>query len=312
MKHAILEWADSRGYEVGWTEPAAIGEVVAEVEKRRRVAGFDEALGHEPPSLDASRSGRTDPWKILVVVMPRPAHLVRFLAGGRTVETVLPPTYERYRPTFEDVRSELAESVLRGATVETLSVPLKLLSARLGLVRYGRNNVTYSPSAGSYLQLLGYLTDADLPEKAHRHLQAPALLDECDGCGVCEALCPTSAIGDDRVLLHVDRCLTLINETPGPWPSWLPEGVHSCLIGCLACQRRCPANPELTTIDSGVLFSEEETSALLAEGERNGPVWAGIRHKLETLGQPYQEAIVGRNLKALMQAGNIGVQHACR
>ncbi len=300
MKHAILEWAASRGYEVGWTEPAAIGEVVAEIETRRRAGGFDEAFANENLSFDAGCSARTDPWKSLVIVMPRPAHLVRFLTGRGTIETLLPPTYERYRPTFEDVRRELAGSVLRGAEVETLKVPLKLLAARLGLVRYGRNNVTYSPSAGSYLQLLGYLTDADLPPEAHRSLQEPELLDECAACGVCEALCPTSAIGGDRVLLHVERCLTLANETAGRWPAWVPAAAHNCLIGCLACQRMCPANPELPTRDSGVVFGEEETRALLSDGERTGPVWTRIRHNLEVLGQPYQEEVLGRNLKALI------------
>ncbi len=312
MKHAILEWAESRGYDLGWIEPAAIGEILAEIEERRRGGGFDEAFASENLSFDARLSARADPWKILVVVMPRPAHLARFLVGGRAIETVLPPTYQRYRPTFEDVRNDLAGSVLRGATVETLSVPLKLLSARLGLVRYGRNNLTYSPSAGSYLQLLGYLTDAELPAEARRTLQAPALLDDCEGCHVCEALCPTSAIGGDRLLLHVERCLTLANETAGSWPSWVPEAAHNCLIGCLACQRLCPANPELPTADSGVVFTEEETNALLAGGERNGLAWVGIRGKLEALGQPYQEDVLGRNLEALLHARNIGALRARR
>jgi epoxyqueuosine reductase len=309
MKHAILDWAQSRGYEIGWIEAAAAGEVLAEIDTRRREGGFDQAFAHENLSFDAGQSARPAPWKILVVVMPRPAHVTRFLLGGRAIEAVLPPTYERYRPTFDDVRNELAGSALRGSGVETANVPLKLLSARLGLVRYGRNNLTYSPAAGSYLQLLGYLTDADLPEEARRDLQAPALMDECAGCGVCEALCPTSAIGNDRVLLHVERCLTLANETAGPWPSWVPEGAHNCLIGCLACQRVCPANADLPIVDSGVTFTEEETGALLAGDERNRLAWIGIRRKLEILGQPYREAVVGRNLKALLRARSIGVQH---
>ena len=310
MTHPILEWAALRGCEVGWSEAAAISDVLAEIDTRRRAGGLDEAFAHENLSFDAGQSVRPGPWKILVVVMPRPAHVTRFVLGGDTIDTLLPPTYERYRPTFEDVRHELAASVLRGATVETASVPLKLLSARLGLVRYGRNNLTYSPSAGSYLQLLGYLTDAGLPEDAHRHLQAAALMDECAECSVCEALCPTSAIGADRILLHVERCLTLANETAGPWPPWVPEGAHNCLIGCLACQRLCPANPELQTQDSGVVFSDEETNALLAGAEPNGPVWAGIRGKLQLLGQPYQEAVVGRNLEALIRARSLGAPRA--
>lgn len=310
MKHAILQWAASRGYEVGWTGPEATREVIAEIEGHRQAGAFNAAFAHENLSFDAGQSQRTDPWKVLLIVMPRPAHIVRFLVGGRSIETLLPPTYQRYRPTFEDVRKELADTVLSSATVETSKAPFKLLAARLGLVRYGRNNLTYSPSAGSYQQLLGYLTDAELPAEARRTLQAPALLDECAGCGVCEALCPTCAIGGDRILLHVERCLTLANETPGPWPSWVPQAAHNSLIGCLACQRLCPANPELPISDSGVVFDEEETNNLMVDGERNGPVWASIRDKLELLGQPYQEDVVGRNLKALLHAQGMSGRRA--
>ncbi len=310
MKHALLEWAASRGCEVGWIEASAVGDVLAEIDTRRRDAGFPEEFAHDSLSFDAAQVVRPHPWKILVVIMPRPAHRVRFLLDGRAIEAVMPPTYERYRPTFEDVRRDLAGSVLAGFAVETVHIPLKLMSARLGLVRYGRNNVTYSPAAGSYQQLLAYLTDADLPGELHRVLQAPALLDECDGCGICEALCPTAAIGDDRVLLHVDRCLVLANETPGRWPSWVPQGAHNCLIGCLLCQRSCPANPPLQTVDTGVVFSEEETRALLAGDDRSDRAWTGIRRKLEILGQPYQEPILGRNLKALLQAQGVIAQPA--
>ncbi len=302
MQHALLQWAESRDYEVGWTGAETIREVVADIEERRRDGELDVTFAHENLSFDAGPATRGDPWKALVIVTPRPAYIVRFVVGGRTIEAPLPPTYQRYRPLFEETRKELAETVLKGATVETLDVPLKLFAARLGLVRYGRNNITYSPTAGSYLQLFGYLTDADLPVEARRSLQAAMLMDECSDCGVCTALCPTSAIRDDRILLHVDRCLTLANETPGPWPSWVPPSAHNALIGCLACQRICPANPALPTADSGVVFDEAETDVLLAESGRTGPLWASIRRKLEVLGRSYDEEVVGRNLKAFLHA----------
>ena len=58
--------------------------------------------------------------------------------------------------------------------------PLKPLAVRLGLVRYGRNNVTYAPGMGSYIQLLGYLTDASLPLPDGWRPQEPTLLPECE------------------------------------------------------------------------------------------------------------------------------------
>ena len=163
--------------------------------------------------------------------------------------------------------------------------------------------MTYAPSLGSFIQLLGYVTDAALPLAVHWKPSEPALLPECDVCGLCSTVCPTGAIDEDRVLLHAERCLTYANENAGPWPDWVPVQAHECLLGCLHCQRACPANPELLIENSGVAFNSEETSALLADtGEHSAPVWDGVRGKLAELGQPYAEPVVGRNLKALLAA----------
>ena len=190
---------------------------------------------------------------------------------------------------------------LPGARVEKLDVPLKSLAARLGLVRYGRNNVTYASGIGSYLQLFGYGTDAALPLPPGWQPREPELLAECAECPVCRALCPAGAIGADRVLLHAERCLTLVNESPGAWPDWIPSSVHHCIVGCLLCQRTCPANAELAVENSGIVFTADEISALLAgDAERNGAVWDGIRAKLNELGQGGMELVLGRNLRALV------------
>lgn len=302
MTQKLLRWAESRGYRVAWGPVSVLDAVRTDLERRRKTGEINEAFARENLTFDFEQErSAAGGWRVLVIAMPRPAHLVAFFVSGRRIDTVLPPTYQRYRPTFEDVRRDLAGDVLAGARVETINVPLKPLASRLGLVRYGRNNVTYAPSIGSYLQLFGYLTDADLPIEPGWKPRDPSLLDECAECGVCEALCPTGAIGPDRILLRAERCLTLANETAGAWPSWVSASVHNCLIGCLQCQRLCPANPELPTTDSDVVFSEEETSVLLDGGERVGPAWERIRVKLELLGQPYQEEVLGRNLHALLQ-----------
>ena len=145
-------------------------------------------------------------------------------------------------------------------------MPLKSLAARLGLVRYGRTNVTYAPGFGSYLQLFGYLTDAALPASRRVAAVRARAAARVRGCSVCLAACPTGAIGEDRVLLHGERCLTVVNENPGEWPGWIPPSAHNCIIGCLLCQRPCPANPELPVERTGVVFTAEETEALLGDG----------------------------------------------
>jgi epoxyqueuosine reductase len=156
---------------------------------------------------------------------------------------------------------------------------------------------------GSYLQLLGYLTDARLPVDPAWQPCEPRLLDECAGCRICEALCPTSAIVPDRVLLHAERCLTLASETAGAWPAWVPLSDLDCLVGCLRCQESCPANPDLPIAPSGVTFTGEETSALLAgRGDDPGCVGPGIHAKFNQLGLSAPERlVVGRNLRALVR-----------
>ncbi len=238
---------------------------------------------------------------VVVVAMPRPAHRVAFeLANGR-FEALLPPTYVRYRPTFEEVRQDLARNGLPGSRIEHLTGPLKATAASLGLVRYGWNNLTYSPGFGSYQQLCGYVTDVELPVGNGSRPREPSLLSECEGCDRCRAACPTHAIEDSQVLIHAERCLTFANENPGPWPDWVPPRAHSCLLGCLACQRVCPANPKLPVIDSGLTFSREESDALLNDRRAKPSEENGIRNKLAWIGQPHAEAIVGRNLRALVE-----------
>jgi epoxyqueuosine reductase len=263
-------------------------------------AGFFEANLASFETFEAPWEG---PATVVVVVMPRPAHAVAFTVDGRQVAAVFPPTYVRYQPLFEEVRLDLQEHGLPGARVERLNVPLKSLAARLGLVRYGRTNVTYAPGFGSYIQLFGYLTDAVLPLPTDWRPCEPELLPECEDCSVCVAACPTGAIGGDRVLLHGERCLTVVNENAGEWPDWIPPSAHNCIIGCLLCQRPCPANPGLQVKQSGVVFTAEETEALRGDGGvHEGPAWEGIKAKLERLGQPYQEPVFGRNLRALLEA----------
>lgn len=304
MIDILRRWATDRGYQVGWGLPSAVATACDDVLSRRRSGELDAGFYRETlAGFEAgSRASWDGPAAVVVVVMPRPAYTVGFTIGGRIMQAVFPPTYVRYQPLFEEVRQDLQQHGLPGARVEQLDVPLKSLAARLGLVRYGRNNVTYAPGIGSYFQLFGYLTDAALPLPPGWQPHAPELLPECADCPVCTAVCPTGAIGADRLFLHAERCLTLINESPGAWPDWIPPSAHHCLVGCLLCQRTCPANPELPVENSGVVFTADETSALLAaDGEPEGPVGDGIRAKLEQLGQGYRNPVLSRNLRALVE-----------
>jgi len=300
----LRDWSESRGYQVAWGPLRILESARADLERRRETAELDSGFARENLSFDFPQphSGSAA-WCVLMLAMRRPAHIVSFIIGGRRFEAVFPPTYERYRPVFEDTRQLLAAEVFPTSRVQLVDVPLKAVASRLGLVRYGKNNITYAPSIGSYLQLVGFVTDANLPIDPDWHEQPPSMLDECDDCAVCEAVCPTEAIGSERVLLHAERCLTLANENAGAWPPWVAPAAHHSLVGCLRCQQSCPANPELRFQDTGVVFDESETSSLLAGDEVAGPVFDRIRAKLDQLGQPGLKGVLGRNLRALVGAG---------
>ncbi|MEW6366547.1 MAG: 4Fe-4S double cluster binding domain-containing protein [Acidobacteriota bacterium] len=312
MIDALLRWARERGYSVAWGPAEVVQEARAEIARRHASAELDEEFYRGELQALARGEPLRDCGTVVVVSMPRPAHLIGFEVDGARFEALLPPTYFRYRQTFEEVRQDLETSGLAGARVEHFVWPLKAVAARLGLVRYGRNNIAYAEDFGSYMQLCGYLTGARLPVPQGWSPCEPELLAECENCAACLAACPTGAIGDDRVLLHGERCLTHLNENAGEWPAGLPGSSHHCMIGCLLCQRICPANPELPIERTALSFSAADTRSLLGESAPDGyGPETGIRHKLAWLGQPAMGDVLGRNLRALMAARG-AVQAASR
>jgi epoxyqueuosine reductase len=299
MTSGLRAWADQRRYAVAWGPASLVSLARQELRQREQDGEIEPAFAHD--ALSFAFEGDVPPnWHVLAVAVPRPAHHVRFIVGNTPVDAVMPPTYYRYRPMMEDVRQDLSEHVFTGYRLTTLSAPLKTLASLLGLVRYGRNNIVYAPEMGSYLQLFGYATDAPLPVDADWVPCEPSLLDECTGCGICTARCPTGAIDPTRVLLRAERCLTRANEATGPWPPDVSPDTHHCLVGCLLCQRHCPANPDLPVADTGVVFTESETQALIDGGDGSGAVWDGIRAHLTQLGQPDLQPVLGRNLRAIL------------
>jgi epoxyqueuosine reductase len=293
-------WALKRGCSVTWGSLENLRRVRRELSARRTSGELDESLYEAElrPMVEASDW----PGARAVVLVARSSRASRlsFETKDGCAEALLPPTYTHYRASFEELRQDLETHGLPGARVEHLVAPLKALAAALGIVKYGRNNIAYTEEFGSYMQLYGYLTDAALEEEGPRAVR-PQMLPQCESCGACLAACPTGAIGEDRLLLRAERCLTYANENPGPWPDWVPRGAHNALLGCLACQRACPANPELPVDEVGVRFTRGETAALLAEGspgEKRSET--GFRTKLAWLGRPDAEDILARNLRALL------------
>ena len=151
--------------------------------------------------------------------------------------------------------------------------------------------------------MVGLITDVELASPSDRGGSPPDVLPRCESCEACGKACPTGAIGDDRFLLHAERCLPLYNENTGPWPEFVTAPAHHCLVGCLACQKSCPLNAGLYREESsGVSFSADETAALLADtGDPLGTLDREVLAKLGRLGITESVVVVGRNLRALLE-----------
>lgn len=208
-----------------------------------------------PPELPGARS-------ILVVAVPTPPMRLFFHWRGERVPVVVPPTYASYTSRTEGVQAALAGWLAgEGCRLAKPRLPLKTLAVRSSLAEYGRNNITYVPGMGSFLQLVGAFTD--LPCEADPWRE-PKALERCESCVTCLRRCPTGAIAEDRFLLRAERCLTYHNEAAADFPDWIDPAWHHCLVGCMRCQSVCPENRAVRDRyeDRGE-FSERETALLL-------------------------------------------------
>lgn len=244
------------------------------------------------------------PRSVLMLAVPSPAYSLSFDMEGRVRKLILPPTYVRYRATFAAVCGSLNEAVdsAEGPHFEVLSAPLKSLGAALGLVRYGKNNIAYAPPFGSYVQLVGLVSDLDLGDGGAAADWEWPMLAECRACDRCIPACTRGAISPGRFLLYAERCVVITTETPGELEPGMVHPSPACAIGCLRCQLVCPANAGRFRVeDSGVAFTSDETAFFLRHGALpEHPLADAIRAKFEPLGMTEPPEVFVRNVKFLL------------
>ncbi len=302
----VHDWAASRGMASRVVGLDAL-ELVRSRLKRLAAEGALEG-GFVRGWLDGFRylSGCTvaTPRSLVLLALPRPAHLVTFRGGERDIELVLPPTYVKYTPTFGLVRSWIRDDLGLGpGQADLVNAPLKSLAAAAGLIRYGRNNLGYVPGMGSFVQLVGIVTSFGLkPDGAPLRIEDRSL-GACGSCRACAQACLTGAIDRDRFLLRAERCFTLFSESNALIPETMAPPSADCLIGCLKCQEVCPANKGfLKREHTGLVFEERETEAMLSGFDGcDAGFLDDLRAKFSTLQTTEDIGLFARNLRLIVK-----------
>lgn len=244
------------------------GELDKEI-SQRYLKGFNFKV---PDSLPQTKS-------VIIVAAPQPQVQVSFSSNGKTLPVLIPPTYLLYTDTeIKNLLTSLSEP--KGYRLVKAALPQKLLAVRSGLAQYGKNNITYVPGMGSFHRPVAFYTDLPCIDDSWGASQS---MEQCQACSACYKVCPAGAIVPDRFLIHAERCITFHNEQEEDFPEWLDPAWHNCLIGCLLCQRSCPANKDfLELVEKREEFSSEET-ALLLQGVPENELPAETVRKLNEL-----------------------------
>jgi len=233
---------------------------------------------------------------IIITSAPQPQKTVAFNEDGKMYHLVIPPTYSFDTDTkVKSILSRILDQ--EGYNLYRAALPVKLVAARSGLVKYGRNNITYTETAGSFHRLKAFFSD--LPAVADNWLE-PQLMESCHQCTACIKKCPTGAIAPDRFIIRAEKCLTFHNERNADFPDWVEPGWHNCLIGCMECQLCCPANRELFNwYEQTEQFTAEETELILRGIPRN-QLPRFVIEKLERIYLLEDMELIPRNLRVLL------------
>jgi epoxyqueuosine reductase len=250
-----------------------------------RLREFDYSL---PKKLPGAKT-------LIIVAAPQLQIRVAFRFQNTTYHLIIPPTY-LYNT---DRRAEnILRSVLKpeGYGLAGAKIPEKILAARSGLAKYGKNNITYVTGMGSFNRPSAFFTDLPCLEDSWGNLE---MMEDCLDCSACLKSCPSGAITRGRFLVRAERCLTFHNERQVEFPEWINPSWHNCLIGCMACQLVCPANREfLGRIEDGPEFSAEETGFIL-QGKPKEELPVETVKKLKRINMLAELKLLPRNLRVL-------------
>ena len=212
--------------------------------------------------------------------------MVNFHFEDACIPVAMLPNYYDSGLTGEIPRNEIQKNIIAqdGYWAENTGnyFNLKLLAARSGLGRYGRNNICYVDGMGSFVTLHAFLTDFLFEIDHWGEMQ---MMGYCKNCRTCIKQCPGGAIREDRFLIDVKRCIPFYNEVEGELPDRIPARAHNSFMGWLE---------DIT---------EEETRQFI-DGDPDQSVIFSVSQKLKIPSLvEYREMVevASRNIKSLLQ-----------
>jgi len=296
---AFLESTRKRGFQAKIISIEHVGELETEIMTRYQNGLLDpELYDAYLASFDfACHQKLKDARSLIIVTVPQPQIQVTFMRKDKSYPVVIPPTY--YFAIDNEVSDFLkADLEPQGYQLQKVRLPDKLLAVRSGLAQYGKNNITYVKGMGSFHRPVAFISDYPCEEDCWGEA---TVLEHCENCSACLKACPTNAIVSDRFQLYAERCLTFHNESAAAFPQWMSPSWHNCLVGCMICQKVCPANKDVVKwIEAGATFDREETDLILngVSKERLPPE---TLEKIKGLDIRSYYDVLGRNLKALIE-----------
>jgi len=244
-----------------------------------------------------------------LIVMAIFTRLVRvnFLLDGKKYEIMIPPQYYDDGLEFEDVENVIMKYIIKDPNYKiklATHLHLKLLAARSGLGKYGRNNICYVDEMGSFITLIAYYTDFPFKEDNWNDIE---MMDVCKNCTICMNTCPTGAIStspEENFVIDAGKCITLYNEIDGPFPQWISLKAHNSLKGCMKCQLPCPANREVIKKTLNFEDIQEQETRMILEGNADEELLNSLAKKLKMVypsNAKEEFPILKRNLEVLIK-----------
>lgn len=302
LSRALYEHMEKQGFQGKIVSIAHVKELQQEIEALRKKGLLDRELYDiYLASFDFEcQRAFTGARSLIIVSVPQPQVRVMFDLEDESYPVIIPPTYHF---SIDHQMADFLEVHLvpQGYRLKKVRLPDKLLAARSGLAQYGKNNITYVNGSGSFHRAVVFISD--FPCEAGSWGE-PTVMEACETCNACLKACVVNAIGSDRFLLHAERCLTFHNERAGDFAEWLSPAWHNSLVGCMICQKVCPANKDVVKwFEDGVSFDHEETDLIL-NGVSDDQLPHETRDKLKQLDMIEYYHLLGRNLRVLIEQQN--------